>query len=140
MDVDAAFVKSKRGILKIAEMVTLFIAFVCFAAASRPEFIAATLLELLIIALLLLLYLLKLNKSLTFFFWPFIDVFNSAFAAFYFIVLSVWALSTSVVTGTVVGGVVGLVSVVLLCVDGCLLAKNITFNISRHEAPSQDKQ
>ncbi|XP_067352356.1 proteolipid protein 2 [Channa argus] len=134
MDVDTAFVKSKRGIVKIAEMVTLFIAFVCFAAGARSEFIAATVLEILITALLLLLYLLKLNKRLTFFFWPFVDVFNSIFAAVYFIILSVWALSTNNVTSTLIGGIVGLVSVGLLCVDSYLLAKNITFNIPRGEA------
>lgn len=45
-------------------------AFVCFAVASRPKYIAATALEFLITLLLLLLYMLKLNKRLTFFFWP----------------------------------------------------------------------
>uniref|UniRef100_A0A4W6CCC8 MARVEL domain-containing protein n=1 Tax=Lates calcarifer TaxID=8187 RepID=A0A4W6CCC8_LATCA len=72
MDVDTAFLKSKRGILKVAEMGTLFLAFVCFAVASRPKYITATVLEFLITSLLLLLYLLKLNKRLTFFFWPLI--------------------------------------------------------------------
>lgn len=46
------------------------VAFVCFAAASRPPYIAATVLEFLITAVLLLLYTLKLTKRLTFFFWP----------------------------------------------------------------------
>lgn len=50
--------------------VTLFMAFVCFAAASRPPYIAATVLEFLITTVLVLLYMLKLNKRLTFFFWP----------------------------------------------------------------------
>ncbi|XP_026234284.1 proteolipid protein 2 [Anabas testudineus] len=131
MEVDAAFVKSKRGILKVAELVTLCVAFVCFTTASRSEYIAAAVLEFLITLLLLLLYLLKLNKRLTFFFWPLVDVFNSIFAAVYFIALSLAALSTYVVTGTLVGGVVGLVSAGLLCVDSYFLFKNITFNKSR---------
>ncbi|XP_018538649.1 proteolipid protein 2 [Lates calcarifer] len=140
MDVDTAFLKSKRGILKVAEMGTLFLAFVCFAVASRPKYITATVLEFLITSLLLLLYLLKLNKRLTFFFWPLIDVFNSVFAAGYFIVLSLMALTTYTVTGTLVGGIIGLMSAGLLCMDSYTLFKNITFNKPRSETQSQDNQ
>ncbi|KAL7406108.1 hypothetical protein ABVT39_013172 [Epinephelus coioides] len=96
MEVDTAFIKSKRGILKVAEMVTLLVAFVCFAVASTPKYIAATVLEFLITALLVLLYIFKLNKRLTFFFWPLIDVLNSVFAAVYFIILSLLAVNIRV--------------------------------------------
>ncbi|CAK6973365.1 CKLF-like MARVEL transmembrane domain-containing protein 3 [Scomber scombrus] len=105
MDVDTAFLKSKRGILKLAEMVTFFVAFVCFATASRSEHIAATIIEFLITSFLVLLYLLKLNKKFTFFLWPLVDTFNSVFAAIYFIVLSMIALRTYTYRGTLVGGV-----------------------------------
>ncbi|XP_040894590.1 chemokine-like factor [Toxotes jaculatrix] len=138
MDVDTAFLKSKRGILKVAEMVTLFTAFVCFAVASRPKYIAATMLEFLITTLLLLLYLLKLNKRLTFFFWPFIDIFNSVFAAIYFIILSLMTLTTYTVTGTLVGGIVGLMSAGLLCMDSFTLFRKITFNKPRSETQSPE--
>lgn len=109
-------------------------AFVCFTVASRPKYIAATVLEFVVTLLLVLLYVLKLNKRLTFFFWPLVvgdsqhgtaisslfsrlccscsvlssslqDAFNSVFAAVYFIVLSLMALATHTVTGTLVGGV-----------------------------------
>ncbi|XP_049454408.1 chemokine-like factor [Epinephelus fuscoguttatus] len=133
MEVDTAFIKSKRGILKVAEMVTLLVAFVCFAVASRPKYIAATVLEFLITALLVLLYIFKLNKRLTFFFWPLIDVLNSVFAAVYFIILSLLAVSTYTVTGTLVGGIFGLISAVVLCVDSYLLFRNITLNRPRSE-------
>ncbi|XP_071775656.1 chemokine-like factor [Centroberyx gerrardi] len=137
MEVDTAFLRSRRGILKLAEMVTLFVAFVCFAAASRPKYIAATALEFLITFFLLLLYMLKLNKRLTFFFWPLIDVFNSVFAAAFLIVLSLIALSTYTVKGTLGGGIVGLMSAVLLCADSVMLFKNITFNKPRNETMNQ---
>ncbi|KAM7424288.1 hypothetical protein PAMA_000565 [Pampus argenteus] len=130
---DTVFLKSKRGILKLAEMVTLFVAFVCFAAASRSEHIAATVIEFLITSFLVLLYLFKLNKKLTFFFWPLIDAFNSVFAAIYFAVLSIIALRTYTVTGTLVGGTVGLLTAVLLGVDSFTLCKNITLNKPRNE-------
>ncbi|XP_039980800.1 proteolipid protein 2 [Xiphias gladius] len=140
MDADTAFLKSKRGILKVAEMVTLFVAFVCFAVGSGPKYIAATVLEFLITSLLLLLYLLKLNKRLTFFFWPLIDVFNSVFAAVYFIVLSLMALTTYAFTGTMVGGIVGLMSAGLLCMDSYTVFKSITFNKPRNATQSQNNE
>ncbi|KAK5603689.1 hypothetical protein CRENBAI_002429 [Crenichthys baileyi] len=134
---DATFLKSKRGIMKVAEMVTLFVAFVCFAVASSPKYLAATALEFLITLLLLLLYLLKLNKRITFLFWPIVDVFNSVFAAVYLIVLSLMALTSYSVTGTLVGGVVCLMSAGLLFVDSYTLFKKITFNKLRKETQNQ---
>ncbi|XP_061566060.1 proteolipid protein 2 [Cololabis saira] len=132
MDVDTAFLKSKRGIVKAAEMVTLFVAFVCFTTASTPRYIAASVMEFLITSLLLLLYVLKLNKRLTFFFWPLVDVFNSVFAAIYLAVLSLIAMTSYTANGTLAGGIVFFLSAGLLCVDIYMLFKIITFNKSRN--------
>ncbi|XP_022623566.1 proteolipid protein 2-like [Seriola dumerili] len=140
MDVDTAFLKSKRGILKTAEMATLFVAFVCFTVGSRPNYIAATVLEFLITTLLLLLYMLKLNKRLTFFFWPLVDLFNSVFAAVYFVVLSLMAVITYTFTGTLVGGIVGFISAALLCMDSYTLFRDITFNRPRSDTQNQDNK
>ncbi|XP_035991573.1 chemokine-like factor [Fundulus heteroclitus] len=137
LGVDAAFIKSRRGIVKVAETVTLFVAFVCFAVAATPKYLAATVLEFLITILLLLLYLLKLNKRITFLFWPIVDFFNSVFAAVYLIVLSLMALTSYSATGTLVGGVVCLMSAGLLFVDGFTLFKNITFNQPRNASPNK---
>ncbi|XP_005806819.1 chemokine-like factor [Xiphophorus maculatus] len=140
VDVDAAFLKSRRGIIKVAEMGTLFVAFVCFAVASTPKYLTATLLEFLITLLLLLLYLLKLNKRITFLFWPIVDVFNSVFAAIYFLVLSLMVLISSSVTGALVGGAVSLISAGLLFVDSYTLFRNITFNKPRNETQNQSNK
>uniref|UniRef100_UPI0037E8B5F9 CKLF-like MARVEL transmembrane domain-containing protein 3 n=1 Tax=Semicossyphus pulcher TaxID=241346 RepID=UPI0037E8B5F9 len=140
MEVDTAFLKSRRGILKVAEMGTLFVAFVCFSVASTPAYITATVLEFLITLFLLLLYMLKLNKRLTFFCWPLVDVFNSVFAAVYFIVLSLLALTTYTVTGVLVGGIVGFLTVGLLCADSYMLFKNITFNRPRRGTVNPDAE
>ncbi|KAL6461321.1 hypothetical protein MHYP_G00294650 [Metynnis hypsauchen] len=134
LEPDLAFLKSRRGLLKIAEMVVLFMAFVCFAVAARPPYIAATCVEFIVTLALLLLYLLKLNKTFTFFFWPLIDVFNSFFAAAFILIISIMALSTYTVQGTLAGGIVSLVAVVLWCVDGFHLFKKITFNQPRGAA------
>ncbi|XP_072527451.1 chemokine-like factor [Salminus brasiliensis] len=134
VEVDLAFLKSKRGLLKIAELVVLFVAFVCFAVASRPPYIAATGVEFLVTLALFLLYLLKLHKTFSFFFWPLIDVFNSFFAAAFIGIISIIAMATHTVKGTLAGGIMSLVAVVLWCVDGYYLFKKITFNQQRAAA------
>nr|XP_046245823.1 chemokine-like factor [Scatophagus argus] len=140
MDVDTAFFKSKRGILKVAELVTLLVAFVCFTVAYTPKYIAAMGLEFLITLFLVLLYALKVNKMVTFFFWPLIDGFNSVFAAVYFAVLSLMALTRHSVAGAVAGGVFGILTTGLLCVDTFMLFRNVTFNSRRGATQNQDNQ
>ncbi|CAN9507265.1 unnamed protein product [Ophioblennius macclurei] len=139
VELDAAFLQSRRGMVKVAEMATLFVAFVCFAAAALPQYIAATLLEFFITLLLLLLYLFKLNKRLTLFSWPLVDAFNSTFAAVYLVVLSLIALTSSSVTGILIGGVVCLISAALHCVESYTLFKNVTFNRPRNEGQTPGK-
>ncbi|XP_053722267.1 proteolipid protein 2 [Synchiropus splendidus] len=135
--VNQAFLRSKRGLLKLAEIVTLLVAFVCFAAAPRYTHVTATVLEAVITALLLLLYLLNLHKKLTLFSWPLVDVFNSVFAAVYFLVLSIIAMTTYNVTATLVGGVFGLVVTALMSADGFILYQNISLNQPRRPADGQ---
>uniref|UniRef100_A0A1A7YHB5 CKLF-CMTM1 readthrough n=1 Tax=Iconisemion striatum TaxID=60296 RepID=A0A1A7YHB5_9TELE len=137
VDVDTGFLKSRRGMVKVAEMGTLFVAFICFAVAAAPTYIAVTLLEFLITLLLLLLYFLKLNKRVTFFFWPLVDVFNSVFAAIYLTIMSLIALTFSNIPVMLAGGVLCLVSVVLLCAEIYTLFKIITFNKPRRETQNE---
>lgn len=93
-------------------------------------YVAAAGLEFLITALMVLFYILKLNKTITFFFWPLVvseaawrhllqhephaslsffflpqDVCNSVFAATYFCILSLMVLGTQTVVGALFGGV-----------------------------------
>ncbi|TRZ03608.1 hypothetical protein DNTS_007871, partial [Danionella cerebrum] len=105
MEVDLSLLKSTKGLLKISEMVCVFVAFVSFTVASRPPYIAATCMEFFITLGFFLLYLLKLNKTSVFFFWPLVDVFNSFFAAALMCILSLVAVSTYTVKATLSGGV-----------------------------------
>ncbi|KAJ8247303.1 hypothetical protein GJAV_G00244750 [Gymnothorax javanicus] len=131
MELDVAFVWSVRGILKVSELVTAFAALVCFATVPGPSYIAASCLELLINAALLVLYILKLNKTFTFFFWPLIDVLNSVFAAAFMFIISAVAISHHSAKGLLGGGIVGLMATGLWCADAFLLFRKITFNQSR---------
>ncbi|XP_019900701.1 uncharacterized protein LOC105005771 isoform X1 [Esox lucius] len=136
MEVDFGFLRSLRGIVKLTELGTMFVAFVCFAAAFRPKYIAATCMEFVITFSFILLYTLKLNKKITLVFWPLIDVINSLFAAVFILVLSLIAVSTYTVTATLVGAIMGLVAAGLWCWDGSMLIKRITFNQPRSVALS----
>ncbi|XP_032891769.1 chemokine-like factor [Amblyraja radiata] len=81
IEVNFPFVKSKRSVLKILEMVVAFVAFVCFAASSfSGAFLAVPLMEIFITLAFYLLYLLKLDSKITQLFWPLMDSVNSAFA------------------------------------------------------------
>ncbi|XP_064193306.1 proteolipid protein 2 isoform X1 [Anguilla rostrata] len=131
MELDVAFLRSIRGILKVGELVTAFVAMVCFATAAGSTYIAASCLELLITAALLVLYVLKLNKKFTFFFWPLIDVFNSVFAAIFMFIICVTAVSLHSAKGILGGGIVGLMATALWCGDAFLLFRRITFNQAR---------
>ncbi|XP_062845992.1 chemokine-like factor [Trichomycterus rosablanca] len=128
MEVDRDFLRSKRSILKITEIAVMFVAFLCYAVAGVPPYIAVACLESIVTLALLLLYLLKLHKILTFFFWPLIDAFNSVFAAVFVGIVSVVALSTYTVKATLAGGFLGLVAAVLWSLDGFYIFKKITFN------------
>ncbi|XP_046898317.1 proteolipid protein 2 isoform X2 [Hypomesus transpacificus] len=133
IEIDLAFLKSNRGCLKLAEMVMAFVAFVCFAVASPPVYMAAMAMELLVTLALLLLYLLKLHRKFTLFFWPLVDVFNSVVAACIVLVLSLMAVSTYTVRGMLAGGIVGLLLAGLWSADIYLLSKRITFNQARSQ-------
>ncbi|TRY59775.1 hypothetical protein DNTS_027180 [Danionella cerebrum] len=121
----------------IQTYVCVFVAFVSFTVASRPPYIAATCMEFFITLGFFLLYLLKLNKTSVFFFWPLVDVFNSFFAAALMCILSLVAVSTYTVKATLSGGIMGLLAAALWFGDGFILIRKITFNKSRTSAEAQ---
>ncbi|XP_028665465.1 chemokine-like factor [Erpetoichthys calabaricus] len=128
MDVDAAYPRSQRGALKIAEMAVIFVSLICFSSVPDTPYITVTCLEMLISLLIFLLYLTKLNKKITIFFWPLIDILNSTFAAVYMCILCLIAVSTYTARGTLAGGITGLIASGILATDGYLLFTKITFN------------
>uniref|UniRef100_A0A8C6URS3 Chemokine like factor n=1 Tax=Neogobius melanostomus TaxID=47308 RepID=A0A8C6URS3_9GOBI len=123
MEVDVAFLRSPRGILKLAQMTTLFAAFVSFSVASTPKYIIATAIECSLALALTLLYTLKLNKRIELLFWPLIDAFNSLFGSAFILVLSIIAMVTSTLAGTLAGGIISFISSLLLGADCYLLVK-----------------
>ncbi|XP_072926530.1 uncharacterized protein [Hemitrygon akajei] len=106
MEVNFLFLKSRRSVLKILEMVVAFVVFVSFAASSSSgAFLAVPLMEIFITLAFYVLYLLKLDSKITFLFWPLMDSMNSAFAAAFLLIICIVALALRTTAGIITGSV-----------------------------------
>ncbi|KFW64486.1 Chemokine-like factor, partial [Pygoscelis adeliae] len=104
-------------------------AFLCFVASrSRGAYAALAGMEVVITALFFLLYLLKLDKKMSWLFWPLADIFNSVIAAVFLLVVCLFAVIIKTNNGTLAGGVFGLVLLVLSVVDAVLLFQKISLD------------
>ncbi|NXJ73181.1 CKLF factor, partial [Trogon melanurus] len=103
------------------------VAFFCFVASrSRGAYTALAGLEAAITALFFLLYLLQLDKKLGWLCWPLADIFNSVISALFLLVVCLFAVIIKTNDGTLAGGVLGLVLLVLCVVDAVLLSRKIS--------------
>ncbi|XP_048814461.1 chemokine-like factor [Lagopus muta] len=129
---DAAFPRSVRGALKLARLAVAVAAFVCFVASrSHEAYTALAVMEALVTLLFFLLYLLKLDKKLTWLFWPLADIFNSVVAALFLLIVGLFAVIIKTNHGTLAGGVLGLVLLVLCVVDAVVLFQKISISRPR---------
>ncbi|NWR64624.1 CKLF factor, partial [Bucorvus abyssinicus] len=125
---DSGFPRSPRGAVKIARALVALVTFLCFVASgSRGAYTALAAMETVITALFFLLYLLKLDKKLSSLFWPLADLFNSVIAALFLLIVCLFAVLIKTNNGTLAGGVLGLVLLVLCLVDAVLLFRMISF-------------
>ncbi|XP_042196299.1 proteolipid protein 2 [Callorhinchus milii] len=131
MELNLAFAKSTRGVLKLSELTVGFVAFVSFATCFSGAYVAIPLLELLITLAFYLLYLLKLHSSLTLIFWPLTDVLSSLLAALFLLIICIAALVSKTTAGAVTGSVCGFAAICLYFADAYLTYKLITFNQRR---------
>ncbi|NXX12183.1 CKLF factor, partial [Podargus strigoides] len=124
---DSGFLRSPRGALKLARALVALVMFLCFASSrSHGAYTALALMETLITALFLLLYLLRLDKRLGRLCWPLADIFNSVIAAVFLLVVCLFAVIIRSNKGTLAGGVFGLVLLILCVVDAVLLFQKIS--------------
>ncbi|NXD45030.1 CKLF factor, partial [Copsychus sechellarum] len=137
--VDQAFLRSPRGSLKVSRTLVALAALICFMASGSHEAYAALAgMEMGITVLFLLLYLLRLHTRIRCLFWPLADVFNSVIAALFLLVVSLFAIIVKTNKGTLAGGVLGLVLLVLCLVDVILLCKKISLDKARgRSAPAK---
>ncbi|NWI92633.1 CKLF factor, partial [Pitta sordida] len=137
--VDRAFPRSPRGVLKISRVLLALVAFLCFVASSAHEaYMALAGLETGITLLFLLLYLLRLDAKMRWLFWPLADIFNSVVSALFLLVVCLFAVTVKSNKGTLAGGVIGLILLVLCVVDTGLLWKKISLGRPRgRNAPAK---
>ncbi|NXU04664.1 CKLF factor, partial [Buphagus erythrorhynchus] len=81
-------------------------AIICFVVSDAHEaYVVVVGMETGITVLFLLVYLLKLDARMRFFFWPLADILNSVISALFFLVMSLFAMITRTNKGTLTGGV-----------------------------------
>ncbi|NXR61006.1 CKLF factor, partial [Rhadina sibilatrix] len=136
---DRAFPRSARGSLKISRTLVALAALICFmASGSNVAFTALAGMELVITVLFLLLYLLRLDARMRCLFWPLADILNSVVAALFLLVVSLFAIIIKTNKGTLAGGVLGLILLILCLVDVVLLCKKISLDKARgRSAPAK---
>ncbi|XP_030313665.1 chemokine-like factor [Calypte anna] len=131
VEVDRGFVRSPRGAVKIARVLLALMTLICFVAShSHVAYTALAAMEVSITVLLFLLYLLQLDKRLSWFFWPLADIFNSVIAALFLLIVCLFAVIIKTNSGTLAGGVLGLILLALCIVDAVLLFQKISFDRS----------
>ncbi|NXK68586.1 CKLF factor, partial [Sylvietta virens] len=162
--VDRAFPRSPRGALKIARTVrpgaapgsaarpgpaltpsppvpqlVALATLLCFmASGAHQAYTALAGMETVITVLFLLLYLLRLDARMRCLFWPLADIFNSVIAALFLLVVALFAIIIKTNKGTLAGGVLGLILLVLCLVDAVLLCKKISLDKARgRSAPAK---
>ncbi|NXI01367.1 CKLF factor, partial [Pachycephala philippinensis] len=137
--VDRAYARSLRGMLKIARTVVALATLLCFVASKAHEAYAALAgMETMITLFFLLLYLLRLDTRMRCLLWPLADILNSVMAALFLLVVCLFAVIIRTNKGTLAGGVLGLVLLVLCLVDAVLLCKKISLDKARgRSAPTK---
>ncbi|NXB65181.1 CKLF factor, partial [Struthidea cinerea] len=137
--VNRAYARSPRGALKIARTLVALATLLCFVASEAHEaYTALAGMETVITVLFLLLYLLKLDTSMRCLLWPLADIFNSVIAALFLLVVCLFAVIIRTNKGTLAGGVLGLILLVLCLVDAFLLCKKISLDKARgRSAPAK---
>ncbi|XP_051485093.1 chemokine-like factor [Apus apus] len=130
--VDKGYPRSPRGAVKIARTLVALVTFICFAASrSHEAYTALAAMEAAITALLFVLNLLQLDRKMSWFFWPLADVLNSVIAALFLVVVCLLAISIKTNNGTLAGGVLGLILLVLCVVDAVLIFRKISLDEPR---------
>ncbi|NXE36113.1 CKLF factor, partial [Ptilorrhoa leucosticta] len=137
--VDRAYARSARVVMKITRTLVALATLLCFVASKSHEACVALVgMEMVITFLFLLLYLLRLDTLIRCLFWPLADILNSVVAALFLLIVCLFAIIIRTNKGTLAGGVLGLILVVLCLVDAVLLCRKISLDKARgRSAPAK---
>ncbi|XP_042293507.1 chemokine-like factor isoform X2 [Sceloporus undulatus] len=113
-----------------------FMAAITFGVGpSHEAYLTLAIIELVITLLFFLLYLLHLQRVLSFLFWPLADAFNSLIAALFLFIAGLCGVIKKPFIEELVGGVFFLILCALSIADAAFLLKNMTFN---RQPPGRD--
>ncbi|XP_006878972.1 PREDICTED: chemokine-like factor [Elephantulus edwardii] len=125
------FCLSVKGLVKMIRLALSTTSLTFFTMAEAPEpYIVTTGFEVVTIFFFIILYLLRLDRLMTWLFWPLLDIINSLVTTVFLIIVSVLALIPETSMLTVLGGVFGLLSAVSCIADAVLIYRKLLFNPS----------
>ncbi|XP_045438776.1 chemokine-like factor isoform X2 [Pipistrellus kuhlii] len=102
-----------------------------FILSQDPEpYIVITGFEVTITFAFIVLYMIRLDRRVTFLCWPLLDIINSLVAAMFMMVIAMLALIAENMLFTVLGGVFCLLAVVCCFADAALIYRKLLFNPS----------
>ncbi|NWI65390.1 CKLF factor, partial [Todus mexicanus] len=120
--------------LPLSEQVLALATFLCFLVSrARGAYSALAAMEMGITMLFFLLYLLQLDRKMSWLFWPLADVFNSVIASLFLLVVCLLAVAMKTNDGILAGGVLGFILLALCVVDAIVLYRKISFERPREE-------
>ncbi|KAM4834041.1 chemokine-like factor [Thomomys bottae] len=123
------FCCSVKGHIKLLRLGVTVISMTFFIIAQAPEpYIVVTGFEVTVVSFFIILYLFRLDRRMTWLFWPLLDIINSFVTTLFMIIISVLALLPETTTFTILGGVFGLLTVVCCLVDSALIYRKLLFN------------
>ncbi|XP_037371714.1 chemokine-like factor [Talpa occidentalis] len=123
------FCFSVKGQVKIIRLALTVTSMTLFIIAQAPEpYIVVTGFEVVVVLFFIILYMLRLDRYMTFLFWPLLDVVNSLVTVTFMIIIAVLALLPETTLSTVLGGVFGFLAAVSCLVDAALIYRKLLFN------------
>ncbi|XP_078525552.1 chemokine-like factor [Lissotriton helveticus] len=124
MKTNLDFFKKPRGILKIIRCILILIALILFILGVEDAmFLVVTGIEVAVVILFILLYLLMLDKKITFFKWPRVDFFNCIVSGVFVCIVCCIAIHDMFNDLMLTSGVLGLIESVLTGVEAVFLYK-----------------
>ncbi|CAK6436655.1 unnamed protein product [Pipistrellus nathusii] len=125
------FCCSVKGCVKLLRLALTGTSMTFFILSQAPEpYIVITGFEVTITFAFIVLYMIRLDRRVTFLFWPLLDIINSLVAAMFMIIIAVLALIPETTLFTVLGGVFCLLAVVCCLADAALIYRKLLFNPS----------
>uniref|UniRef100_A0A8D0BXJ6 CKLF like MARVEL transmembrane domain containing 3 n=1 Tax=Salvator merianae TaxID=96440 RepID=A0A8D0BXJ6_SALMN len=110
------FLRSRKGLLLLAQAVLSFLIFICYIASSAASFLMVPLLTFLLALCLFFVYALKINEKFKAVYWLLADFICGIIAAIIYFAISIAAVSKYSDSASKTAGVFGFIATIVYCV------------------------